>query len=122
MHYQMTEHEQRTITTAAAWLSQALGDLRHQTHNTTRLVRLYQGGDLELSEFMEEVRGAYSEIVAKIPTLKRPAAYWFRILERRLSPPVGMDAATAEQFAKIPEGVRSGETPERSSSTKGGAA
>ena len=122
MHYQMTEHEQRTITTAAAWLSQALGDLRHQTHNTTRLLRLYQGGELELPEFMGQVRGAYSEIVVKIPTLKRPAAYLFAVLERRLSPAVGMDAATAERLTADPRRQDRKRTPERCGLTKGGAA
>ena len=99
MHATLTEHERRTITTAAAWLSNVLGDLDHQASNVTRLVRLYQGGNLELSEFMACCRAAWSTVVGKMPELRRPAAYYFTVLEHELAPPVGMTAAQAAAVA-----------------------
>ena len=99
MHATLTEHERRTITTAASWLSDVLDDLDHQASNTTRLIRLYQAGELELGAFMEATRRAWSIVVPKVPTLRRPAAYFFRVLEGELVPQVGMSAKQAQAVA-----------------------
>ena len=99
MHQTLTEIESKTITTAAAWLSDVLDDLHHEASNTTRLIRLYQGTSLELAEFMATVRQAYSIIIPKLPALRKPMAYWFRILEDLLTPQVGLTARRAEAVA-----------------------
>ena len=99
MHQTITDHERRTITVAAAWLSDVLGDLDHQQSNVSRLTRLFQGGDLELPEFMAHCRAAYSVIVPKLGRLRKPCAYFFRVLERELAPDVGMTARQAEAVA-----------------------
>ena len=99
MHATLTEHERRTITTAASWLSDVLDDLDHQASNTTRLIRLYQAGELELGAFMEATRRAWSVVVPKLPELRKPCAYYFRCLEAELAPPVGLTAAQATAVA-----------------------
>ena len=97
MHQTITDQERRTITTAASWLSDVLGDLRHQASNVTRLTRLFQGYHGELSEFMAATRRAWSVVVGKLPELRRPAAYFFRVLEGELSPQVGQTAHQAQE-------------------------
>ena len=97
MHQTLTDHEQATITTAATWLSSALGDQVHLASNTTRLTRLFQGYDGELAAFMASGRAAWSIVSSKMPGLRRPAAYFFTVLEGELSPDVGVAAAQVER-------------------------
>ncbi len=99
MHQTITDHERRTITVAAAWLSDVLGDLDHQQSNVTRLKRLYQGYHGELPEFMSHCRTSWSVIVPKIPKLRKPMPYWFRVLETELQPDVGLTAQQAQEVA-----------------------
>ena len=99
MHQTIDATEERTLQIAACWLSQALDDLAHQQSNVTRMRRLYQAGELELGAFMEATRRAWSIVVPKVPTLRRPAAYFFRVLEGELVPQVGMSAKQAQAVA-----------------------
>ena len=97
MHQTLTDHEQATITIAARWLSDALHDQAHEASNTTRLLNLYRGYHGELAAFMASGRAAWSIVSSKLPELRRPAAYFFTVLEGELSPDVGVAAAQVER-------------------------
>ena len=99
MHQTLTDHEQATITTAARALSDMLHDQAHEASNTTRMLNLYRGYHGDLGEFMAASRRAWSIVVPKLPGLRRPAAYFFRVLEAELAPPVGMSAKQAQAVA-----------------------
>ena len=88
MHERLTDQEQQTIATAAAWLSRALQDVDHAQSNQTRLIRLFQGSTLELDQFMTTVRQSYSTTIHKLAGIRKPCAYFFRVLESLLNEPV----------------------------------
>ena len=98
MHQTLTDHEQATITTAARALSDMLDDQAHEASNVTRMTRLYQGYHGELGEFMESVRVAWSIVAGKMPELRRPASYFFTVLEGWIMVDVGETAAQAERM------------------------
>ena len=99
MHQTLTDHEQATITIAARWLSDVLHDQAHEASNTTRLLNLYRGYHGELAAFMESVRAAWSIVVGRMPGLRRPASYFFTVLEGEIMVDVGMAAAQVERGA-----------------------
>jgi len=99
MHQTITDHERRTISIAAAWLSQALDDLHHQASNQRRMLNLYHGYHGELPEFMEATRRAWSITSRHRGRIRNAASYYFTVLEGEIMPPVGMTAVQAEAVA-----------------------
>ena len=98
MHQTLTDHEQATITIAARWLSDVLDDQAHEASNTTRMLNLYRGYHGDLGEFMASGRAAWSIVAGKLPELRRPAAYFFTVLEGWIMVDVGETAAQAERM------------------------
>ena len=85
----ITNSEQTILKTAARWLSDVLDDQAHEASNTTRMLNLYRGYHGELAAFMESVRAAWSIVVGRMPELRRPAAYFYTVLEGEIMPDVG---------------------------------
>jgi len=84
----LSDAERDTISKAASWLSQALQDAGHTRSNTTRLERMYQGGELQLGAFMEQVKRAHSSTIHRMPALHKPMAWMLVTLESYLAEPV----------------------------------
>jgi len=116
----IADADKRTIGISVAWLSQVFEDLDHQASNTTRAERLFESSGLAGWQFTECIRSAYSGTLKHQPGLRRPMAYFFRLLEdqtQRLTH--GLTALEAMAFIQSQPG---GETKSKNAGTRKGAA
>lgn len=106
------------ICKAIEHLSKLYGEGDRIRSNTTRALRIFEGGEYPLSYFMDAVRNAYSRMIPKERIFRRPMPYWFALLaDELLEGEIGLTAS--EAVRTFPVNQDQGEQSKDATTTEG---